>query len=82
MLILIHVVIALSSLIYTGYLYFRPSKAGLSVSYSLIGATLTSGTYLIVSTHANLTSTCITGIIYLSIALVALLLARRKLQSY
>ncbi len=73
MIVLLHVVIALSSIVWTSRLYFRPSKNGFHVAYGLIAATLASGTYLAISTGSPLLSSCLSGLIYLGV--VGLLLA-------
>jgi len=80
MIILLHVLIALSSLVFTTYLYLKPSKTKFYASYTLIGATLASGTYLVISSSAPLLSSCTTGLTYLSIVTFANLLAHRKFK--
>lgn len=79
MVVLLHVLIALTSVIYTTYLYFQPSKRKFYAAYGLIGATLASGTYLVISTHSPLLSSCVTGLVYLGIVLSGLAAASRKL---
>jgi hypothetical protein len=79
MLLLTHLVIALSSLIYTTYLYVRPSRAKVKVAYVLVAGTLASGTWLVVGTHAALLSSCISGLVYLGAVTVGLALSARKL---
>lgn len=69
MIILIHVIIALSSIVATTALAFMPSKTKMKVSYTLIALTLISGTYLVVSMHSPLLSSCLTGLGYLAVAL-------------
>ncbi len=54
MIILIHVLIALASIISTTVLAFFPSVVKMRISYGLIPLTLASGTYLAVSTHSPL----------------------------
>ncbi len=78
MIVLLHVLIALSSVAYTTYLYFRPSKSKFYAAYGLIGATLASGTYLVVSTHSPLLSSCVTGLVYLGIVSFGVFAASRK----
>jgi hypothetical protein len=80
MIVLLHVLIALSSIAYTTYLYFRPTKRKFYASYGLIAATLASGTYLVISTHSPLLSSCVTGLIYLGIVLTGVLAASRKFE--
>ena len=81
MLVLMHVAIAFSSILFTSYAYFAPSKAKLYASYGLVGLTLASGTYLVVSTRSNLVSACETGLIYLGIVCSGLFMAQRKLAA-
>ena len=79
MIVLVHVIIALSSMVYTTYLYFRPSRRRIYGAYGLIGATLASGTYLVISTHSPLLPSCMSGLIYLGIVSFGVVLASRKL---
>ncbi|HVV26010.1 MAG TPA: hypothetical protein VHC21_03185 [Candidatus Saccharimonadales bacterium] len=80
MVVLIHVVIALSSVAWTTYLNFSPSpsRRKFYTAYGLIAATLASGTYLVISTHSPLLSSCVTGLVYLGIVLSGVLVAIRK----
>ena len=80
MLLVIHVGVALASLVYTGYVYFSPSKAKLYGAYGLVAATLASGTALVVAVHAPLLSVCMTGLLYLGIVSVGIIAAHRKLS--
>ncbi len=78
MLVLIHIVIALSSLAQTTALFFSPTAAKFHLAYALIGGTLLSGTFLVISTHAPLIQACLSGLVYLSLASGGLILAHRK----
>lgn len=77
--LIIHIIIALSSIIYTTHVYFQPSRQKLYGSYVLIAATLGSGAYLVISTHSSLLSSCVSGLVYLGIALSGTFFAYRKL---
>lgn len=79
MIILLHILIALSSIAWTTHLYFAPTKRKFYAAYGLIGATLASGTYLVVSTRSPLLSSCVTGLFYLGIVLTGVFAASRKL---
>lgn len=79
--ILTHVIIAFSSIIYTTYLFVRPSKAKFYVSYGLISATLLSGTYLVWSTHTHMLQACVSGLAYLGLVLAGLVAARYRLAT-
>lgn len=78
MLVLVHVAIAFSSMLYTTYLYFRPSRRGFYAAYSLIAATLASGTYLVVSAHSPLLPSCVSGLVYLAAVSAGLFIASRR----
>jgi hypothetical protein len=78
MIILLHVIIALSSMLFTSYLYFVPTKRNFIVSYILIGLTLLSGTYLVLSTSTKMLSACEAGLAYIGGVLVVIVAAQRK----
>ena len=67
MIILLHILIALTSLVVTTWLVIRPSRGRFTASYSLIAATLVSGTYLAL-TSGRIQQTCLTGLVYLVVA--------------
>ncbi len=79
MLLLLHIIIATTSIIYTAYVYFFPSKSKLNISYALVAGTLISGTFLLISTPSHMVSTCITGLTYLGFISVGIISARHKL---
>lgn len=81
MAILIHVIIALASILYTTFVFLVPSEPKLKFSYGLIAATFISGTYLVVSKQAHLLSTCETGLVYLGIMSAAIAAARYRLAA-
>ena len=66
MIILIHVILAVSSLVFASSVLLSPSRNKLRASYGLIAATLVSGTYLIASTQTNILKTCVTGLVYIA----------------
>jgi hypothetical protein len=72
MILLTHITIAIFSIIYTGFAFFMPSPTKLRVSYGLVAATLASGTYLAVVSHANIIQACLTGLTYLGIISVGI----------
>lgn len=79
MIIALHVLIALSSIILTGITSFSPSKLKLTLSYVLVGMTIASGTYLIITMPAHMISTCFEGLLYIGVVTVGLIFAQRKL---
>jgi hypothetical protein len=81
LLLLSHIIIALSGLAVTTVAYFRPSKALLQTSYALAGLTLASGTYLTIISPAHIMQTCITGLVYFGFVTYGIVSVRKKLAS-
>ena len=86
MLLLLHIIAAFLSLLIIGISVLAPSKLRLQLSYLLVGLTLLSGTALTFSRLSHLVSICITGLIYICVAIIGLAVAKRRLaaesQSY
>jgi hypothetical protein len=78
MALIIHIIIALSSIAFTTLLFALPSKAKFNVNYALIALTLTSGTYLVVSTNAPMLKSCMSGLLYISVVTLGTIAARYK----
>ncbi len=82
MLILItHIIIALSGIVSSGLAYLSPSQARLNLSYGLVAGTLASGTYLVISTSSGLVSSCVTGLAYFVVVSLAIIGAKNKLAT-
>lgn len=79
MLLVLHITVALASMGFTGYAFFSPSKTRLRVSQGFVVATLASGTYLVVSTHANIVQACATGLVYIAVVSFGIVVASKKL---
>jgi hypothetical protein len=79
MLLITHIVIAITSVAYTTLLLIRPTQTKLYTSYALVGATLASGIYLTVVNPASMLRTCTTGLVYVVIVTAGIALARKKL---
>ena len=81
MIILLHVIIALSSIGLTSYAYFRPSKSKLGFAYGSIAATIASGLFLVWSEPAHMMQACMSGLAYLGIVSVGIVAAHAKLAT-
>lgn len=66
MILVTHIVIALTSIAFTAAALFLPSKDKLRVSSILTGLTIASGTVLVITTSSPLLQACMTGLIYLA----------------
>lgn len=81
MIVILHIFIAMSSVAYATYLLVRPSKRLFTAHYALITATLTSGTYIVLSTGAPMLSSCISGLAYTAFVSLCTLLAFVRMRS-
>lgn len=81
MMLLIHILIAFSSLFYTAVTYMYPSKRKLQGSYLFVAATLATGTYLVIATPSHMLQACMSGLIYLGIIMTAIVFTHRKLAT-
>lgn len=79
MILLLHLIVALSSLVASTTAYVMPSKTRLRITYGLVGLTLASGTYLVWSTHSPLLSSCVSGLVYVAVVMTGIVAAQRKL---
>jgi hypothetical protein len=79
LLLIAHISIALSSLVVATLTAFIPSKFKVKLSGYMIGLTLLSGTILVVLTHQQILSSCETGLIYLALAMVGVIVGVRRL---
>lgn len=79
MIVLLHVLSALTSMVLATYTAIVPSRLRLRISYGLVGFTLISGTYLAVSLHTHILATCMTGLFYTGFVLVGITSAHRRL---
>ena len=65
--VLIHVIIALSSVGIASFSYFKPTLKRLYTSYGFIVATIASGTFLILTTSGSILRSCLTGLFYVTV---------------
>lgn len=81
MIIVLHVTIALLSIISATYGYSRPTTLNLKFSYAFILGTFASGFYMVWVEPAQMVRTCLTGIAYLAVVSAAVVVTRRKLAA-
>lgn len=81
MILLSHIIIALSSLVMSTVSAFWPSRTKVYATAGLIAATLASGTYLVISTQTPLLHVCMTGLVYLGLASSGVIVAVRRLAA-
>jgi len=67
MILLLHILIAISSIGIATFTYFKPTVKRLGMSYGFIVATVASGTALLVMNPSNLLHTCLSGLFYITV---------------
>lgn len=82
MIVILHVAIALISIILASYAYLHPTVSKLRSSYAFIALTLSSGFYLVWTTPSQMIHACMTGVAYLAVVTAITVLARQKLARY
>jgi hypothetical protein len=80
MIVLLHVIIALSSIALASYTFFKPSTKKLLTSYGLMIATVASGTYLLIALQADILRTCLSGLFYLTVTLIVTIATHVKVR--
>jgi hypothetical protein len=79
MTLIIHIIIALSSIALTTYAYFRPSSNLLRAAYAFVGLTFATGFYMVAMAPAHMIQACTSGLVYLGIVSIGIVATRAKL---
>lgn len=80
MILILHIIIAISSIAVTTILLISPTKNKLITSYLLVGATLASGIYLTILNPTEMLRTCMAGLVYASLVTTGTMIAQSKLR--
>lgn len=81
MILVAHILLALSSIIYSTYVLFSPSRVRVYGSYSLIASTLTTGIYLTLIHPNHIKQACISGIIYVATMSAIMIMVHSRLEN-
>lgn len=81
MLLLLHVIIALSGLVFTAAAFFAPSRGKINAAFGLLAATIASGTALVVVLQASMLRACISGLLYTAVIFLGIFAAQRRLAN-
>jgi uncharacterized membrane protein YciS (DUF1049 family) len=79
MILILHIVLALTGIILATATFLAPNKTKLKFSYGLAASTLATGVYLTILNPTHLASSCITGLIYFGLVGVFIYSAQKKL---
>ncbi|MFZ1301487.1 MAG: hypothetical protein WAQ27_02820 [Candidatus Microsaccharimonas sp.] len=81
-LLLSHIIIALSSLVVASIVFFKPSLKRFYASYGLIVATVASGTALLIVSPASILHTCLSGLLYVTAVSIITIASHVKLRRH
>ncbi len=79
MLLVVHVVVAVTGLIVASAAFAHPSLAKIKASYGLLVGTLLSGSLLIFAANASILRTCMSGLLYTAVMYIGIAAAKSKL---
>jgi hypothetical protein len=79
MLLVIHVLAALSGIGLSTYSFLSPSLSKIRLSYGLVMLTLASGTVIIIKNHLSILSVCLSGLLYIGFTVSGLVAASHRL---
>lgn len=80
MLIIVHVGVALSSIGYAAYAFFRPTVQKIHITYALIAGTFLTGFTLVFAQPEALPQVCTSGLLYIALMLGAVTVIHRALK--
>lgn len=78
--IVLHIVVAFASIVFTSLAYFALSRRALLSAYITAGATLASGIALVVINPSTMLHVCLAGITYLAVVSLGIMFARSRIQ--
>lgn len=81
MILIAHILIALTSLFITAAAFVRPSQTALKLSWSFVVLTISTGTLVAIASPAHMVQACVSGLIYTAVVVSATIIAKRKLTT-
>ena len=80
MILIFHIAVALSGIVFSTLSAFSPSQKKIYITYGLVGLTFITGGYLVIAKPGHLVQSCVMGLIYLGVALSGVLTAHYRLS--
>lgn len=78
MVLLLHIIVALASMLLATLLFLAPTSLKFKSTYALTGLTIASGTYIILTQSVSMLHACLSGLVYVALVGVAIVLAHQK----
>lgn len=80
--IILHVIVALASIVLASYSLFKPSRRLLLIDWALIAATIISGGVLIALEPSQMLHACVAGLAYVAVASTLTLIAGLRYKAH
>jgi hypothetical protein len=74
-----HIIIALTGIVVTTILLFSPSKKKFNLTYLLLAGTIGTGTVLIIMSPSHMLQSCVMGIAYTAFVVTGVVIAKKRL---
>jgi hypothetical protein len=80
MALVLHIIIAISTVLLTAVAYLFPTQSKINISSLLIVLTVLSGSYLVVTTPSYLVHACISGLLFVGVSIFGIIAAKNRLN--
>jgi hypothetical protein len=81
MVLLVHILIALSSVAFSTLSIFAPSDKKIKINYAFLAATWISGFFLVFQSNVSFGHLCLSGILYTGVVSMNIYLTKRRLAA-
>lgn len=81
MVLILHILIALSSVAFSTVSIFAPTNKKIKINYAFLAATWISGFFLVFQSNVSFGHLCLSGILYTGVVTMNIYLAKRKLAA-
>lgn len=79
MIVAVHIFSALTTLIMSGWAFFKPQFRLIGAALGLFGVTIATGTYLVLTKPTHILSVCLSGLLYGGFVGISLYAAKKRL---
>jgi hypothetical protein len=79
MLLVLHILVALSGIVMSSFSLISPSLPKIRFSYGLVMLTVLSGAVIVITKHLSILSVCLSGLLYVGFTVSGLIAASHRL---
>lgn len=81
MILIVHIILAVTSIVQVTHAVFFPTKYKLQIGYLLTLCTVISGFLMGITSPMSIGQVCVRGVIYLGLTITMLVLARKRMNT-